>query len=166
MAERRWLKANLGDVEGLEHAQSGKGYLFGETRPRELYRDFGINVRVLEPGQPASLYHSEPNDEVFLVLGGECIAIVEDEEVPLRKSDYLYTQPGTAHVIVGAGDGPATVLMVGGRRGEEPPRYQVSEAAARYGASVDTETEGGQEAYRQAGWEARFDPAPLPWPPE
>jgi uncharacterized cupin superfamily protein len=166
MAEQRWRKANLGEVEGLEHERSGKGYMFGETKPRELFRDFGINVRVLEPGQSASLYHSEPNDEVFLVLGGECLAIVEDEEVPLRQWDYLYTPPGTAHLIVGAGNGPATVLMVGGRRGEGMPRYPVSELAARYGASVNTETEGGQEAYRQVGWEARFDPAPLPWPPE
>jgi uncharacterized cupin superfamily protein len=165
MAERRWRKANLGEVEGLEHAQSGKGYMFGETRPRELFRDFGVNVRVLEPGQPASLYHTEPNDELFLVLGGECLAIVEDEEMPLRKWDYLYTPPGTAHVIVGAGDAPASVLMVGGRRGEGMPRYPVSELADRYGASVGVETEGGQEAYRQAGWEARFEPARLPWPP-
>jgi uncharacterized cupin superfamily protein len=165
MSERRWLKANLGEVEGVEHPQAGLSYLFGESRPRELYRDFGINVRVLEPGQPAALYHAEPNDEFFLVLGGKCLAIVEDEEVPLRKWDFLYTPPGTAHVIIGAGDGPASVLMVGGRRGEGMPRYPVSELAARYGASVHTETEGAQDAYQQAGWELRFEPARLPWPP-
>jgi mannose-6-phosphate isomerase-like protein (cupin superfamily) len=166
MAERRWTKANLGEVEGVEHPQAGLSYLFGESRPRELYSDLGINIRVLQPGQPASLYHAESNDEFFIVLGGECLAIVEDEEVPLRKWDYLYAPPGTAHLIVGAGDGPATVLMVGGRRSTEPPRFPVSELAARYGASAAAGAEGAQEAYRGAGWEMTLKPAPFPWPPE
>ena len=166
MAESSWFKANLSEVEGFEHAAAGKAYMFGETRPLERYRDVGINVRVLEPGQPASLYHDEPAEEFFLVLGGECIAIVEDEEVPLRKWDFLHTPPRVAHVIVGAGDGPSTVLMVGGRRAEGPPHYPVSEVAARHGASVKTETNSGPEAWQQMGWEARLDPAPLPWPPE
>jgi uncharacterized cupin superfamily protein len=160
-----WLKANLGEVEGVKHAQVGRGYLFGEAHPRERYEDVGINVRVLEPGQPASLYHSEPAEEFFIVLGGEAIAIIDDEEVPLRQWDFLHTPAGTAHVIVGAGEGPATVLMVGGRRGQAPPRYPVSEVAARYGASVESEVNDSREAWAQAGWSLDFEPAPLPWPP-
>jgi len=122
-------------------------------------------VRVLGPGQPASPYHSEDAEEFFIVLGGECLAIVEDEEVPIRKWDFLHCPPRTAHVIVGAGDGPATVLMVGGRRAEGPPHYPVSDVAARYGASVATATDSPQEAWQQLGWERRLDPTPLPWPP-
>ena len=162
----KWLKENLAEAEALEHSRIGKGYLFGETMPRDRYRDVGVNVRVLEPGQPASLYHSEAADEFFIVLGGECLAIVEDEGVPLRKWDFLHCAPHTAHVIVGAGDSPATVLMIGGRRADEPPHYPVSEVAARYGASVETETNDGQEAWQQAGWDLDFDRVPLPWPPE
>jgi uncharacterized cupin superfamily protein len=165
MGDQSWLTGNLGEAEALKHRQSGIGYLFGENRPFERYGDFGINVRVLQPGQPASLYHSEPADELFLVLGGECLAIVEDEEVPLRTWDFLHTPPQTAHVIVGAGDGPATVLMVGGRGSEGPPRYPVSEIAARYGASVKTEADNGRDAWQQAGWELNFDNVRLPWPP-
>jgi uncharacterized cupin superfamily protein len=165
--DRKWLKENLADVEALQHSRIGKGYLFGETMPRDRYRDVGVNVRVLEPGQPASLYHSEAAEEFFIVLGGECLAIVEDEEVPLRKWDFLHTPPGTAHVIVGAGDRPATVLMFGGRHVEQPPHYPVSELAARYGASVQTATDDPQEAWQQqAGWDLNFERVPLPWPPE
>ncbi len=160
-----YLKANLGEAEGMKHPQAGLGYLFGESYPRERYADFGINVRVLEPGQPASLYHSESVEEVFLVLGGEALAIVDDEEVPLRQWDFIHCPPGTAHLIVGAGDGPATVLMVGGRKTEEPPHYPVSEVAARYGASVETETSDPREAWSQLGWSTEFENAPLPWPP-
>jgi uncharacterized cupin superfamily protein len=147
MAERRWLKANLGDVEGIEHPRAGKAYLFGETRPNERYEDVGINVRVLEPGQPASVYHADAVEEFFLVLGGECLAIIEDEEVPLRKWDFLHTPPGVAHVIVGAGDGPAIVLAVGKRPEEERLRYPKSELAARYGASAEEDTPHPEEAY-------------------
>jgi uncharacterized cupin superfamily protein len=164
--DRGWLKGNLAEGEALEHSRIGKGYLFGETTPRDRYRDLGINVRVLEPGQPASLYHSEAAEEFFIVLGGECLAIVEDQEVPLRKWEFLHTAPGTAHLIVGAGERPATVLMIGGRRAEEPPHYPVSELAARYGASVETETDNPQEAWQQAGWGLDFERVPLPWPPE
>src|SRR5919201_4787873 len=86
----RWLKENLAEAEALEHSRIGKGYLFGETMPRDRYRDVGVNVRVLEPGQPASQYHSEAAEEFFIVLGGECLAIVDDEEVPLRKWDFIW----------------------------------------------------------------------------
>jgi uncharacterized cupin superfamily protein len=167
VADRGWFKQSLSDVEGLEHPRGGKGYLFGETRPFDRYREVGVNVRVLEPGQPASLYHSEAAEEFFIVLGGECLAVVEDNEVPLRKWDFLHTPPHTAHVIVGAGEGPATVLMIGGRGpAKDPPHYPVSEVAARHGASVETETDDPQDAWRQAGWEMRLSPAPLPWPPD
>ena len=166
MSEGNWLKGNLSAVEGVDHPRAGKAYLFGESRPHERYRDVGVNVRVLEPGQPASLYHAEAVEEFFIVLGGECLAIVEDDQVPLRKWDFLHCAPHTAHVIVGAGDRPSTVLMIGGRRAETPPRYPVSEVAARYGASVKTETDSPQEAWQQVGWELNFDSAPLPWPPD
>ena len=48
-----WFKKNLSEVEAFEHEQGGVAYLFGEARPLERYRDLGINIRVLEPGQPA-----------------------------------------------------------------------------------------------------------------
>jgi uncharacterized cupin superfamily protein len=166
VGETSWFKADLSQVEALEHPQVGKGYLFGEKMPRDRYREVGVNMRVLDPGQPASLYHSEQAEEFFIVLGGECLAIVEDEEVPLRKWEFLHTPPGTAHVIIGAGEGPATVLMIGGRGAEEPPRFPVSEVAARYGASAKTETGNAQEAWREAGWELTFESVPLPWPPD
>lgn len=160
-----WSKANLAEVDAAEHAQVGKAFLFGEDRPRERYKDVGVNIRVLEPGQPASLYHAEATEEFFIVLGGECLAIIEEEEVALQTWDYLVCGPGTAHLIVGAGDGPATILMIGGRQAETPPRYPVSPAAARYRASVTTETSDPQDAWEQVGWDLRFTPTRLPWPP-
>jgi uncharacterized cupin superfamily protein len=101
--------------------------------------------------------------EDFLVLYGECIAIVDDKELPLRQWDFFHCPPGTEHIFVGAGDGPCAVLMIGSRR-EEAFHYAVSEAAARYGASVTKETDDPEEAY--ADWRAEGPDTPVanPWP--
>jgi uncharacterized cupin superfamily protein len=167
MPIEKWFTTSLFDAQAMKHPALGLAYLFGEARPRELFDDYGINIRVVEPGQPTALYHSESADESFLVLGGECLALVQDEERTLRNGDFLHCPAGTAHVLIGAGDGPCTILMVGGRRGKDATHYPVSEAAARHGASVEQETDDPQEAWAKAGWSlADFEPAKLPWPPE
>ncbi len=74
--------------------------------PEAPFPDFGINIHVLQPGQPNSKYHSESVQEDFLVLSGECLAIIEGEERPLRAWDFVHCPAGTEHVFVGAGDGP------------------------------------------------------------
>ena len=126
------------------------------------FREFGINVRVLAPGQPNCMYHREGAQEAFLVLSGECIAVVEEEERPMRAGDFLHAPPGTAHVLVGAGVGPCTVLMVGTRKDPEDLVYPVSPVAARHGASVEHETSNEEEAY--AGVEGRLGPlGRVPW---
>ena len=165
MNESKWFTASLEGAQAMKHPVLGLGYLFGERMPREKFNDFGINVRVVEPGQPTALYHAENAEELFLVLGGECVAIVEDEEMTLRQWDFLHCAPWTAHVLIGAGDGPCTILMVGGRQEEMELRYPVSEIAAKHGVSVDTETTSGQDAWQQRGLAMEFEPAALPWPP-
>jgi uncharacterized cupin superfamily protein len=117
----------------------------------------------MQPGQPNCRYHSEPVQEDFLVLHGECVAIVEGEEHLLRQWDFLHCPAGTEHVFVGAGDGPCAVLMIGSRR-EEAAHYPVNDTAAKYGASVAEETDDPAEAY--ADWRAEA-PRRLgrnPWP--
>ena len=78
--------------------------------------DTGVNIRIMQPGQPSSRYHSEPVQEDFLVLHGECIVILGSEERSLRQWDFLHCPAGIEHVFVGAGDGPCAVLMIGSRR--------------------------------------------------
>jgi uncharacterized cupin superfamily protein len=52
--------------------------------------ELAINLNVLGKGQPMALYHHEPHQEGFLVLRGECVAIVDGEEHPLRAWDYFH----------------------------------------------------------------------------
>ena len=53
----------------------------------------GFGLRVMSPGQPTSWYHAESVQEDFLVVAGECILIVEDEERRLRTWDYVHCPP-------------------------------------------------------------------------
>ena len=89
--------------------------------------------------------------------------VVEDEERPLRQWDYFHCPAGTRHVIVGAGDAPCVVLMVGSRREGAGLSYPASAVAARHGASVSKATNDPDEAY--ADWPQDFEPVRLPWPP-
>jgi uncharacterized cupin superfamily protein len=64
------------------------------------FPDLGITVAVFEPGRPSGLYHAESAQEDFLVLGGECVAIVgagveEQTSSPNEAySSFPHWQPG------------------------------------------------------------------------
>jgi uncharacterized cupin superfamily protein len=137
----------------------------GATYPLEAreppFQDVGVRVCVLPPGQPNALYHSEGVQEGFLVLGGECTLVVEEEERALRQWDYFHCPADTRHVMVGAGDDPCAILMLGARRGVEKLHYPVSEVAAKHGASVAEATDKPDEAY--ADWPGEYQPVRLPW---
>jgi uncharacterized cupin superfamily protein len=157
-----WFVHNLEDALAVRFEKGGALY---PLEPREApFRDLGVHVRVLWPGDAGALYHAEDLDEGFLVLDGECLLIVEEEERQLRRWDYFHCPAGTHHVIAGAGDGPCVVLMIGARRdGGSGVSYPVSAVAAKHGLSVANETDSAEEAY--ADWPQDFTPTRLPWPP-
>jgi uncharacterized cupin superfamily protein len=134
-----------------------------EFEPEDgLWADTGVNIQIMQPGVPNCRYHSEPVQEDFLVLQGECIVILEGEERHLKQWDLVHCPAGAEHVFVGAGDGPCAVLMIGSRR-EDAAHYPVNEVAAKYDASVASPTDEPAVAYadwRQQPWST----APNPWP--
>jgi uncharacterized cupin superfamily protein len=158
-----WFVHNLESALAVRNEEKG-GAMYPLESREAPFRDFGANVRVVWPGDPSAMYHSEGAQEGFLVLSGECMLIVEDHERPLRQWDYFHCPADTSHVIVGAGDGPCAILMIGARPQVDmiPIRYPVSELAAKYGASVATETAVPDEAY--ADWPGDYTPVRLPWP--
>ncbi|MEW6583400.1 MAG: cupin domain-containing protein [Actinomycetota bacterium] len=159
-----WFVVNVADAPALHHDDAGDVVAF-EAAADGRFPDFGINVRVLRPGQPDAMYHAENRQEGFLVLSGECVAIVDGEERPLKAWDYLHCPAGTPHVLVGAGDGPCAIVMVGGRGEGATVHYPVSEAAARFGASVAEPTDDPREAYAPWGGRASLVPTRITWPP-
>jgi uncharacterized cupin superfamily protein len=152
---------NVADAPAMSHSRRASIIDFeSEDSP---WPDTGVNIQIMRPGQPNCRYHSEPVQEDFLVLHGECIAILEGEERSLRQWDFLHCPAGVEHVFVGAGDGPCAVLMIGSRRKDEA-HYPVNEVAAKYDASVEATTDDPAEAYadwRMEPWRATQNPWPL-----
>jgi uncharacterized cupin superfamily protein len=157
-----WFVVNLADAAGWASEGSGYGWAFEAREAR--FPHFGVNIHVLQPGEPSTLYHAEEGQEAFLVLQGECDLVVEEQVRRLRQWDFFYAAPWTAHAFAGAGDGPCAILMVGARNAGERIVYPVSEAAARHRASVEEETSSARDAYDSMGWHP-MAPARNSWPP-
>jgi uncharacterized cupin superfamily protein len=107
---------------------------------------------VLGPGEPIGMYHWEVDQEDFLVLAGTGVLLIEGEERPLRRWDFVHCPPGVAHMIVGGGETGCTVLALGARersRTEEWGRYAVDATAQRHGVGVERETSDVDEAYER-----------------
>ena len=148
-AERGWFVVNAAEARWKDTGPFGVYCPFEGKLP---FLQVGINISVLQPGQSLGRYHVEPgHEEDFLILDGECILLVDEQEQPLRRWDFFHCPPGVPHMIVGAGEGSSTVLSVGARgSGKGVSRgvvYLVSEIAQRYGVSVEHETEDSVEAY-------------------
>lgn len=138
--DARWQEGDFGAFTRFE----------GDARFQQL----GINIGVLEPGQPSCMYHRENEQEDFLVLSGECLLLIEGRERSLNAWDFVHCPPWTEHVFVGAGAGPCAILAVGSRSGGSVV-YPGNDLARSHGAGVDTETGEPDEAY--AGFQPDAD---------
>ena len=141
-----WFVVNAKDARWFDCGESG-WYCGFEGREHAHFPQLGININVLPPGGPMAMYHAEDLQEDFLVVSGEAVLIVEDEERPLRAWDFVHLPPSTPHVIVGAGEGPCVVVAVGARRPDRELVYPVSSTALARGAGVEQETTEPSEAY-------------------
>jgi uncharacterized cupin superfamily protein len=142
-----WFVLNAREARWIHAEGRGARLLFeGETD----FPQVGLSLFVLAPGEPMGMYHWEADQEDFLVLSGKALLIVEGEERPLRRWDFVHCPADTKHIIVGAGDAPCAVLAVGAREHQTPAEwggYTVDEAALRHGAGVHRETNEADVAY-------------------
>jgi uncharacterized cupin superfamily protein len=144
-----WFVLNARDARWY-HAEGRSAVCVFEGEGETDFHQLGMNVGVLQPGQPMAMYHWEVDQEDFLVIAGEAVLIVEGEERPLRAWDFVHCPSRTTHTIVGAGDGPCVIVAVGARQHQDGPDwggYPVDEVAARYDASAEHETNEPKEAY-------------------
>ena len=142
-----WFVVNA--REARWRARPERGFMLAFEGDTE-FPQIGINLFVLGPGEPMSMYHWEADQEDFFVISGEALLIVEEEERPLRQWDFVHCPPRVPHTIVGAGDGPAAILAIGARidsTGENWGGYPLNETARRHGASAERETTVPAEAY-------------------
>ena len=140
-----WFVVNAREARWRESGPLG---VYCDFEGKRRFPHLGVNISVLEPGQSLGRYHRENAQEGFLVLAGTCMLVVEDEERELKTWDFFHCPARTAHMIVGAGDGPSVVLAVGARGlGRKGLLYPVSPVARKHGVSVQRETVDPAEAY-------------------
>jgi uncharacterized cupin superfamily protein len=140
-----WFVRNVRDMKWWKR---GPGGFLAELVDWD--QQVGVNLFVLEPGDKMAMYHWEADQEGFLVLSGEAILLVENEEHPLRQWDYFHKPVGVSHTIVGAGSGPSAILALGSRdhqRGPDWGAYPYSELAMRHDASAPEDTTDPDVAY-------------------
>ncbi len=154
-----WFVLNAADADWL----TGPFGAYTRFERDVRFERIGVNIGVLEPGQPACWYHEEDEEEDFLVLRGDALLLVEGEERRLRQWDFVHCPPWTAHVFVGAGTAPCTILALGGRSGGGV-LYPVHELALRHRAGVRRATTSPREAYADVAPDTpvSFDPEWLP----
>jgi uncharacterized cupin superfamily protein len=160
-----WFVVNVADADWFRH-RGYFGWRCSFEPPDEHFEQYGINIRVLEPGKPNCLYHREEQaQEDFLVLQGEGTLLIDGEERPVKAWDFVHMPPGVEHVMIG-GEGPCIVLMVGARNAGDDLFYPVSELAAKYGASAEEDTPDPDVAYARFGQREKERPPSwnkLPW---
>jgi uncharacterized cupin superfamily protein len=161
--EEGWFVLNTTEAVWGHSAEFGR-FTRWEGKGEARFPEVGINIGVMQPGQPACMYHGEDAQENFLVLAGEGILVIEGEERPLRAWDLIHCPAWTKHVIVAAGSEPLVVIAVGARNGRPGLVYPVDEVARKYGAGVEQETEDGDEAYAGTSdvVRSRYVPGDLP----
>ncbi len=158
-----WYILNLAEMQ-WRGAPGGGAFVGFESGPEPDER-LGIGVHILWPGDRPGYYHAEDDLEGFLVLSGECVAVIEGQSRALGPWDYLHCPPGTAHITVGAGEGPCAILMYG-TRSDHGDRtgivYLPDETAARHGAAVARESDSPREVYADR---PPITPVTGAWPP-
>ena len=92
-----WFVLNAREARWFDRGPRGAVCTFEGERE---FPQLGVNLFVLGPGEPMSMYHWEADQEDFLVLAGDGLLIVEGEERPLRQWDLVHCPAGTKHVIV------------------------------------------------------------------
>lgn len=157
-----WFIRNVADIQAFRSPYSGTAIRFEDEA--DPFPQLAVNIRILSPGRPNGRYHSENQQEDFLVLAGECLLLIDGEERKLRAWDFVHCPPGVDHIFVGT-DEPCAVLMMGVRlpEGQEELHYPVSEMAAPYDASSSEDTGSPEVAY--SDWERVYEPVDFDWPP-
>ena len=75
---------------------------------------FGLNVVEIEPGYSIPEHDETGRDqeEVFVVLEGDCVMIIDGEEHPAPQGTFVRVAPAPNRTVRNDADAPAKVLIV------------------------------------------------------
>jgi uncharacterized cupin superfamily protein len=147
-----WFVLNARDARWIDNP--GQGYSvpltgWDEYEAETFFPMLGMAIRVVQPGEPTTIYHWETEQEAFLVLAGEAVLIVEGQERRLKQWDFVHCPPETRHAFAGAGDGPCVLLCASSRQFQKDGPwgfYCADETAAKYNAASPEDTQDNEIA--------------------
>jgi uncharacterized cupin superfamily protein len=103
--------------------EPGVGYAFLDLTTRERVvrlghelgvTSFGVNLRLLRPGQRGRIHRHRRQEEVYLVLEGELTLVIDGEERPvLRQGEAVRVSPELRRQLVNRGREDCAVLAIG-----------------------------------------------------
>ena len=170
-----WFVVNARDAVWGESETMGVFTRLGESKAAR-FPQLGFNIGVLWPGQPACMYHREPNQEGFLVLSGECILLVEGQQRQMKQWDYFHCPADTDHLLIASGTSPASPSRSGrgrvgmssircpsspgstGVRSRRKPRIQKRPTRASPSRTRPTRTAGSRISSASKAWRGRAGP--------
>lgn len=116
MSEMRFIVKHVDELE-----RSGRWTL---ARRSLGLQSFGMNVVDIDPGGriPEHDETDRDHEEVYIVLSGTAVAIVDGVEHPAPAGTYVRLDPEPLRTIANVGEEPARVLIVSAPRssGYEP----------------------------------------------
>ena len=156
-----WYILNLSEI-GWATVSRRRDRGAASGRPTEPSDRIGIGVHILWPGDSPGFYHEESDLEGFLVLSGECIAVVEGEERRMGPWDYLHSPPAAPATsrsapATGRARSSCTASARRTRRSSTPSSRRRRSTATR----SQTETDSPKEAYKDR---PPIEPVRSPWP--
>ena len=141
-----WFVLNVDDVSwfGLPN------HAFTDLQGALHWEQYGFSIDAIEPGGGAMYHRESHEDESFFVLDGELDLVIEGELHRVEAGDLIHCPARTAHILVGAGERTARVVMLGARNRTTEPRwceYVPDAQAAALGKSVTDITREPPVAY-------------------
>ena len=106
-----------GESHRLEHCQLSLPADIGESDSaariaRSVARFAEVKVDPQGSCRPVSY---EREEQIYFILEGSGILHYGEEEVPVRKNDFMYLPPGITHTISGSANQPCRMLVMGFR---------------------------------------------------
>ena len=114
MSTRPYI-VNLDQLQGIptfsppHHTKTTDRKLIDEN---EGARNFALWHGEVEPGGMAELHVHEEMEQAFIILGGECLFKLDDQEYRLGKGNIFFVPPKHPHQISSVGTTALRVLLI------------------------------------------------------
>lgn len=118
----------MGDYT-LKHYDFDKGSLLHPLKKALGLTAVGVSLSRMEPGMGYPFFHAhKAEEEIFICLEGSGTMLVEDEEITMKRGDFLRIAPEVPRAVGNRTKEPCTFLILGAL----PPEKYKSEAEGMF----------------------------------